>query len=834
MTAINYARKYWRQLQDRGYRLVEIAPGKKNNFRGGWQLRALTPEEVESPEYDGGWGVGILAGRASFNIVGLDFDLPDEKLAADVYERACRIAPQLASLPKRIGQAPKFLLVARTEEPLAKSTSRMWTSSPAGTPEKECTKFRFEVLADGQQFVVFATHPATGRPYTWEPQDFFEERTSPLDTDADEWPVISVKEIEALRAMVDEECAAHGLRPLEPARSTSLARETDPAVVALMPALPPLGLTPDEARMLLREAGYDMVGRQEWLEALMALKHEFQNREAEGLALAVEVSQWADETVPGTFKGADDVKRTWDSLKRNGVRCVTMRTVQARARRSGSLRAAAEEPSAAGLAAHLIVERGERLVYLTDTKKFLSFNGVRWVQDDTGPLTADEAESMYTGMSTRTNIVAASRDLWFEHVRAHLPPPAADAKEEKERAKNPWVKLYNCLSNKPGWTPGAVRDYVQKSLLLRRLSSDFDRIPGRFAVANGSIDLRTGRFCPPSPTELISKGSPVRYVEGADCPTWKRCVLEWQSGREEDARYLQKYVGYTMLRCPREQVVHFFVGYGANGKSAFIDIMQLLMGNVHFKQISKAALLGSARFTEPSNVARPELLRLKDSCLAVCSETDEGSRLKAADLKALTGESTLTVRGLYSDFVTFPTTWNILIVTNFMPQVTDLSDGLFRRLRILRFDQRFSRDSELIAKGVARPADIYLYDRLKAELPGILNWAIEGARMYLEEGLEMTPAIRDNVREYRADQDFLQNWFDECTEPCDKPDRTNRARRDPRVFFDSWRAYTRRNAVPELYYSQQALSRQLTSRMGVAWKKSNTMFATNRMLKLEE
>lgn len=36
MTAINYARRYWRQLQKRGYRLVEIAPGGKSSQRKGW------------------------------------------------------------------------------------------------------------------------------------------------------------------------------------------------------------------------------------------------------------------------------------------------------------------------------------------------------------------------------------------------------------------------------------------------------------------------------------------------------------------------------------------------------------------------------------------------------------------------------------------------------------------------------------------------------------------------------------------------------------------------------------------------------------------------------
>ena len=112
MAAINYARRYWRQLQRRGYRLVEIVPGGKSSQRKGWQVRELTAEDINLPAYDGAWGVGIVTGPKSENIVGLDFDIPDEKLADEIYAEACRIAPQIAPLPKRIGKAPKFLLVS--------------------------------------------------------------------------------------------------------------------------------------------------------------------------------------------------------------------------------------------------------------------------------------------------------------------------------------------------------------------------------------------------------------------------------------------------------------------------------------------------------------------------------------------------------------------------------------------------------------------------------------------------------------------------------------------------------------------------------------------------
>lgn len=829
MAAINYARRYWRQLQRRGYRLVEIVPGGKSSQRKGWQVRELTAEDINRPAYDGAWGVGIVTGPKSENIIGLDFDIPDEKLADEIYAEACRIAPQIAPLPKRIGKAPKFLLVARTAEPLKKMTSCMWTNSPAGTPSKDCVKFRFEILADGQQFVAFAEHPGTGHPYAWVPQDLFDPRTSPLDTDAAAWPLITVEELDRLRAMTDEKCKAFGLRILESERDTK-PQETDPQVLALMPALPPLGLSVDEVRELFREAGYTMVSRAEWLEALMAVKHEFQNREDEGLALAIELSQWAEEIAPGTYKGPEDVTRTWNSLKRNSAGCVTMRTVQLRARRSGSLAARAEAPSADGLTAYFIVKFGDRIAYQADTKRFVSFNGVRYVPDDEGPLLGDE----FTGEAPRTNIVAFARAEWIRHVESHLPPPPQDEKEAKTYAKDPWVRLLASLTNRPGWVPNTIKDYLENNLLIRKLSTDFDCIPFRLPVANGSVDLKTGEFCPPRPEELLSKSAPVAYVKDADCPLWKASVREWMSGDEADMRYLQKLVGYALLGQPDQQVVHFLVGEGSNGKSLFTDILQKLFGP-YYRQIDKAALLGFSRTNgAAAGGARPELARLKGSRFVVCSETEEGDVLKAGELKALTGDATLTVRGLYSDYVTFDTTWNIFIVTNYMPQTVDLSEGMFRRLRIVEFRERYSKDPERVAKGLAKQADTGLYSKLRTELPGILNWALEGVRLYLKEGLTATPRVQRAVNRYRSDMDFLRAWYEECTVACDEATEENAPLRDAKVLYDSWLSYVRRNNCPNAYYTQRRFSLQLSKSLGIRVQKRRHLCAVDRMLKVGE
>ena len=184
--------------------------------------------------------------------------------------------------------------------------------------------------------------------------------------------------------------------------------------------------------------------------------------------------------------------------------------------------------------------------------------------------------------------------------------------------------------------------------------------------------------------------------------------------------------------------------------------------------------------------------------------------------------------------MTFDTTWNIFIVTNYMPQTVDLSEGMFRRLRIVEFRERYSKDPERVAKGLAKQADTGLYSKLRTELPGILNWALEGVRLYLKEGLTATPRVQRAVNRYRSDMDFLRAWYEECTVACDEATEENAPLRDAKVLYDSWLSYVRRNNCPNAYYTQRRFSLQLSKSLGIRVQKHRHLCAVDRMLKVEE
>ena len=54
--------------------------------------------------------------------------------------------------------------------------------------------------------------------------------------------------------------------------------------------------------------------------------------------------------------------------------------------------------------------------------------------------------------------------------------------------------------------------------------------------------------------------------------------------------------------------------------------------------------------------------------------------------------------------------------------------------------------------------------KLKKELTGILNWAVEGAIKWQREGLEMPKAVKEAVKEYQSEMDVISAFLDECTE----------------------------------------------------------------------
>ena len=276
----------------------------------------------------------------------------------------------------------------------------------------------------------------------------------------------------------------------------------------------------------------------------------------------------------------------------------------------------------------------------------------------------------------------------------------------------------------------------------------FDTNPDLFNLQNGTKDLRTGELRPHDPADLITRLAPVAYDPYATCPVWLAFlirVLPSPSVR----RFLQKFIGYSMTGHVTEHVLAFLYGQGANGKSTFVTTLQRLMGTYARQMPGELLLSRSNGQSHPS-----ELTALLGVRFAACSEIEERRRFDEPRVKALTGGDKVSARYLYAELFEFWPTAKLCIAGNSKPEVTGQDEGIWRRFALVYFDQTIppgERDQQLAAK-------------LAKELPGILSWAFEGTRLWREEGLQPPEEIRFATEKYRADEDFVAAFVDECCE----------------------------------------------------------------------
>ena len=274
----------------------------------------------------------------------------------------------------------------------------------------------------------------------------------------------------------------------------------------------------------------------------------------------------------------------------------------------------------------------------------------------------------------------------------------------------------------------------------------WDSNPWLVGVQNGIVDLRTGKLREATQQDRITKFSPVRYDAAAKCPRFEQFLEEVFDGDQQLIRFVQKAAGYSLTGSTQEQCVFACWGGGANGKTTLLETLLFVFGD-YAVDLPFMALEANRNSGVPN-----EGMKLVGARFVKAVEIREGRRIDEARLKAWTGGDSLTARPLYKEYVTFQPTHKLWLAFNHKPVIADESKGMWRRIRLIPFTQIF--EGERKDKG--------LLEKLKAEAPGILNWVIEGCRLWRKEGLEPPDAISKATSEYQEESDALSAFLDEC------------------------------------------------------------------------
>ena len=271
-----------------------------------------------------------------------------------------------------------------------------------------------------------------------------------------------------------------------------------------------------------------------------------------------------------------------------------------------------------------------------------------------------------------------------------------------------------------------------------------DANPMVLNVLNGTLDLQTGKLEPHRRENLITKIAPVEYKPEASCPAWKAFLDQIMEGNHALIYFLQRAVGYALTGNISEQALFFLYGTGANGKTTFLIVVLALMGD-YGCQAAPDVLLAKRGETHPTEVADLAGRRFVSTV-----EVAEGRKLAEVMVKQMTGGDRLKARRMRQDFFEFEPTFKIFLAANHKPTIRGTDWAIWRRIRLIPFTVTIPEDEQ----------DKALAKKLKAELPGILNWALKGCLEWKRNGLKVPDEVRNATAEYRAEMDMLAAFIE--------------------------------------------------------------------------
>ena len=326
-------------------------------------------------------------------------------------------------------------------------------------------------------------------------------------------------------------------------------------------------------------------------------------------------------------------------------------------------------------------------------------------------------------------------------------------------------------------TAGALRRHVQKSRSSRSkeaflkeaqhlpgipmLPEQFDKNKGLLNLRNGILNLARRELVPHDRARYITRMAQVDYDPAAKAPVWEAFIQSVTGGDAQLAEYLQVMVGYCLCGSTREQCMFFLYGDGANGKSTFLETLAKMLGD--YCMNAQADTIASTR-SRSSGAARSDVARLKGARFVTLEEGDQGATLDEGLVKQMTGGNTITARFQYGKEFEFRPEFKLVEATNHLPKIHGTDVGIWRRIRLVPFTQSIPEEKQ----------DILLPQKLEAELPGILNWALDGLQKWLansqggrRHGLPACAAVDSAVNAYKQDQDRIAAFLADCTEPAE-------------------------------------------------------------------
>lgn len=259
-------------------------------------------------------------------------------------------------------------------------------------------------------------------------------------------------------------------------------------------------------------------------------------------------------------------------------------------------------------------------------------------------------------------------------------------------------------------------------------------------VSNGEV-----KNIPFNKEHFLNYQLPYKYDSEAKCPLFLKFLLEVLPD-ESAQQVLAEYIGYLFIRNGNKSIkaekMLVLYGSGANGKSVVFEIILALLGRENVSNYSLTSL------TDTNGYYRAQL-----SNKLVNYGSEIGGKLEADLLKKMASGEPIEARQPYGRPLLLHEYAKLIFNCNQLPKDVEQTDAYFRRFLILPFDVTIDEEKQdkLLAKKI-----------IDSELPGILNWILNGLkRLLFQEKFTKCKISDDILIRYKIESDSVQIFLEE-------------------------------------------------------------------------
>jgi len=291
----------------------------------------------------------------------------------------------------------------------------------------------------------------------------------------------------------------------------------------------------------------------------------------------------------------------------------------------------------------------------------------------------------------------------------------------------------------------SVEFFVQVALELEE-DSIVDNYPQYLNLRNGLFNLQDYQLEKHRKDVYITARCDFDFDKRAGAPNfrnWIASMLIKENGETDWqlVNLLQEAMGYSLTADTSRRVSFWVWGPTGSGKSTLLNILVALMESYHAPLDLNQ--LGTNRFL---------LARIAGKRLVTFGEADAQTKLADGMYKMLVSDDIIIADVKNREPIEFVPQCKIWWGMNNLPYVADRSGAIDSRVIIIPMRQQIQRQDW----------DLELDNKLKNELAGIFNFALEGLQRLKQQGdFTRVPQVEAKRDEYRKSQDIYASFLED-------------------------------------------------------------------------